>query len=122
MNRINSLFKTKPSGILSIYFCAGHPTLNSTCDIIRSLQQHGIDMIEVGIPFSDPMADGPVIQDAATQALRNGMSLRTLFSQLEGIRKDVTIPLILMGYLNPILHFGFEDFCKECVRVGIDGM
>ena len=122
MNRINSLFKTKPSGILSIYFCAGHPTLNSTCEIIRSLQQHGIDMIEVGIPFSDPMADGPVIQDAATQALRNGMSLRTLFSQLEGIRKDVTIPLILMGYLNPILHFGFEDFCKECVRVGIDGM
>lgn len=122
MNRINSLFKTKPSGILSIYFCAGHPTLNSTCDIIRSLQQHGIDMIEVGIPFSDPMADGPVIQDAATQALRNGMSLRTLFSQLEGIRKDVTIPLILMGYFNPILHFGFEDFCKECVRVGIDGM
>ena len=122
MNRINSLFKTKPSGILSIYFCAGHPTLNSTCDIISSLQQHGIDMIEVGIPFSDPMADGPVIQDAATQALRNGMSLRTLFSQLEGIRKDVTIPLILMGYLNPILHFGFEDFCKECVRVGIDGM
>ena len=122
MNRINSLFKTKPSGILSIYFCAGHPTLNSTCDIIRSLQQHGIDMIEVGIPFSDPMADGPVIQDAATQALRNGMSLRTLFSQLEGIRKDVTIPLILMGYLNPILNFGFEDFCKECVRVGIDGM
>ena len=122
MNRINSLFKTKPSGILSIYFCAGHPTLNSTCDIIRSLQQHGIDMIEVGIPFSDPMADGPVIQDAATQALRNGMSLRTLFSQLEDIRKDVTIPLILMGYLNPILHFGFEDFCKECVRVGIDGM
>ncbi len=122
MNRINSLFKTKPSGILSIYFCAGHPTLNSTCDIIRSLQQHGIDMIEVGIPFSDPMADGPVIQDAATQALRNGMSLRTLFSQLEDIRKDVTIPLILMGYLNPILHFGFEEFCKECVRVGIDGM
>ena len=122
MNRINSLFKTKPSGILSIYFCAGHPTLNSTCDIIRSLQQHGIDMIEVGIPFSDPMADGPVIQDAATQALRNGMSLRTLFSQLEDIRKNVTIPLILMGYLNPILHFGFEEFCKEGVRVGIDGM
>ena len=122
MNRINSLFKTKPSGILSIYFCAGHPTLNSTCDIIRSLQQHGIDMIEVGIPFSDPMADGPVIQDAATQALRNGMSLRTLFSQLEDIRKNVTIPLMLMGYLNPILHFGFEEFCKEGVRVGIDGM
>ena len=122
MNRINSLFQTKPSGILSIYFCAGHPTLGNTCDVIRSLQQNGIDMIEVGIPFSDPMADGPVIQDAATQALRNGMTLRTLFSQLDGIRNDVTIPLILMGYLNPILHFGFEDFCKECVRVGIDGM
>lgn len=122
MNRINSLFQTKSSGILSIYFCAGHPTLDSTCDIIRTLQQRGIDMIEVGIPFSDPMADGPVIQDAATQALRNGMTLRTLFSQLDGIRSDVTIPLILMGYLNPILHFGFEDFCKECVRVGIDGV
>ncbi len=122
MNRINSLFQIKSSGILSIYFCAGHPTLDSTCDIIRTLQQRGIDMIEVGIPFSDPMADGPVIQDAATQALRNGMTLRTLFSQLDGIRSDVTIPLILMGYLNPILHFGFEDFCKECVRVGIDGV
>ena len=122
MNRINSLFQTKSSGILSIYFCAGHPTHDSTCDIIRTLQQRGIDMIEVGIPFSDPMADGPVIQDAATQALRNGMTLRTLFSQLDGIRSDVTIPLILMGYLNPILHFRFEDFCKECVRVGIDGV
>ena len=122
MNRINQLFQTKKTGILSIYFCAGHPTLEGTATTIRTLANNGIDMIEVGIPFSDPMADGPVIQDAATQALRNGMSLRTLFSQLEGIRKDVTIPLILMGYLNPILHFGFEDFCKECVRVGIDGM
>ncbi len=122
MNRINNLFATKRENILSIYFCAGHPTLNSTTDIIRTLQQKGVDMIEVGVPFSDPMADGPVIQDAATKALRNGMSLRTLFSQLSEIRTDVTIPLILMGYLNPIMQFGFEQFCQQCVKVGIDGV
>ena len=97
MNRINQLFATKKQGILSLYFCAGHPTLDSAPHIIRTLAQRGIDMIEVGIPFSDPMADGPVIQNAATQALRNGMTLRTLFSQLEDIRHDVSIPLILMG-------------------------
>ena len=79
-------------------------------------------MIEVGVPFSDPMADGPVIQDAATKALRNGMTLRTLFSQLADLRKDVTIPLIFMGYLNPIMHYGFEQFCQQCVKIGIDGV
>ena len=122
MNRINQLFQTKKTGILSIYFCAGHPTLEGTANTIRTLANNGIDMIEVGIPFSDPMADGVVIQDAATKALRNGMTLRTLFSQLEGIRSAVTIPLILMGYLNPILHFGFESFCQHCTQVGIDGV
>jgi tryptophan synthase alpha chain len=122
MNRINALFASKPEKLLSLYFCAGAPTLEGTADVIRAMQQKGIAMIEVGIPFSDPMADGPVIQDAATKALRNGMTLRKLFSQLEGIRQDVTIPLILMGYLNPILQFGFEKFCQECVRVGIDGV
>ena len=122
MNRINQLFATKKQGILSLYFCAGHPTLDSAPHIIRTLAQRGIDMIEVGIPFSDPMADGPVIPNAATQALRNGMTLRTLFSQLEDIRRDVSIPLILMGYLNPIMHFGFEPFCQRCTKVGIDGM
>lgn len=122
MNRINQLFQTKKTGILSIYFCAGHPTLEGTATTIRTLANNGVDMIEVGIPFSDPMADGVVIQDAATKALRNGMTLHTLFSQLENIRTDVTIPLILMGYLNPILHFGFESFCQYCTQVGIDGV
>ena len=122
MNRINKLFSTKHSDILSIYFCAGHPTLDGTAQTIRTLQQKGVDMIEVGIPFSDPMADGPVIQDAATKALRNGMSLRKLFDQLHDIRKDVQIPLIFMGYLNPIMQFGFEQFCQQCVQTGIDGV
>lgn len=122
MNRINQLFAEKNEKILSIYFCAGHPTLEGTADTIKTLEQKGVDMIEVGVPFSDPMADGPVIQDAATKALKNGMTLRTLFSQLEGIRSEVTIPLILMGYLNPIMQFGFENFCKRCVETGIDGV
>ena len=122
MNRINKLFATKSEKILSIYFCAGHPTLEGTAETIKTLEKKGVDMIEVGIPFSDPMADGPVIQDAATKALRNGMSLKKLFSQLEGIRSDVNMPLILMGYLNPIMQFGFEAFCKRCTEVGIDGV
>lgn len=128
MNRINKLFATKNEKIFSIYFCAGHPTLEGTANTIRTLEEKGVDLIEVGIPFSDPMADGPVIQDAATKALKNGMSLKKLFSQLEEIRKDseeakgVEIPLILMGYLNPIMQFGFEKFCQRCVEVGIDGV
>ena len=122
MNRINQLFEEKKNDILSIYFCAGHPTLEATAETIRVLERKGINMIEIGIPFSDPMADGPVIQDAATKALRNGMTLKTLFSQLEGIRETVSIPLLLMGYLNPILHFGFDRFCQRCVEVGVDGM
>lgn len=122
MNRINQLFQNNPSKLLSIYFCAGAPTLEGTANVIRSLQNAGIHMIEIGIPFSDPMADGPVIQHAATQALKNGMTLRKLFAQLENIRKDVTIPLILMGYLNPIMQYGFENFCKSCQEAGIDGV
>lgn len=122
MNRINNLFATKEQGILSLYFCAGHPTLESTAQIIRTLEQKGVDMIEVGIPFSDPMADGPVIQDAATKALRNGMTLRLLFEQLSDIRKDVTMPLVFMGYLNPIYQYGYEAFFKKCSEIGIDGV
>lgn len=122
MNRINQLFSTQPHNLLSIYFCAGAPTLDGTADVIRTLAANGIDMIEVGMPFSDPMADGPVIQDAATRALRNGMSLRVLFEQLRDIRRDVDIPLILMGYMNPVLHYGFEAFCQKCAEVGIDGI
>ena len=122
MNRINRLFADNKKNLLSIYFCAGAPTLDGTANVIRTLAANGISMIEVGIPFSDPMADGPVIQDAATKALRNGMSLKLLFEQLKDIRKDVDIPLILMGYMNPIVRFGFEKFCQQCVEVGIDGM
>jgi len=125
MNRINQLFSSKTENILSLYFCAGTPTLDGTADVIRTMERRGIDMIEVGIPFSDPMADGPVIQDAATKALRNGMTLRTLIRQLEDIRKGddaVNIPLVFMGYLNPISHFGFEAFFQECQRIGVDGV
>ena len=122
MNRIDRLFSGSPKRLLSIYFCAGAPTLDGTADVIRSLAREGVDMIEIGIPFSDPMADGPVIQDAATKALRNGMTLEKLFSQLEDIRRDVDIPLILMGYLNPVFRYGFEAFCKRCTEVGVDGI
>lgn len=122
MNRINQLFSQKKHDIMSLYFCAGSPTFEGTANVIRTLEQKGIDMIEIGIPFSDPMADGPVIQDAATQALRNGMTLRKLFGQLKDIRKDTQLPLILMGYLNPIMQYGFEAFCQSCQDCGIDGM
>lgn len=122
MNRIDSLFSARRDGIMSIYFCAGHPDAGSTLATIKALEDNGIDMVEVGIPFSDPLADGPVIQDAATKALRNGMSLKLLFSQLADVRKSVSIPLVLMGYLNPIMHYGFERFCADCSRCGVDGM
>ena len=122
MNKINQLFNTrKDRKLLSLYFCAGCPTLDGTADTILTLQRRGIDMIEVGIPFSDPLADGPVIQSAATQALKNGMSLKTLFSQLKAIKEQVEIPLVLMGYLNPILHYGIEAFCQSCVESGVSG-
>ncbi len=121
MNRINQLLKHKPNNILSIYFCAGHPHKDSTMDVLRALQANGIDMAEIGIPFSDLMADGPVIQQAATTALHNGMSLKVLFDQLNGMRQEIHMPLLLMGYLNVIIQFGFEHFCQECSRVGIDG-
>ncbi len=122
MNRIDKLFGSNAKNILSIYFCAGAPTLDGTADVIRTLEKNGVNMIEIGMPFSDPMADGPVIQDAATKALRNGMSISKLFEQLKDIRKDVQIPLILMGYLNPLFQYGFEAFCKKCKEVGVDGM
>ncbi|WP_448789281.1 tryptophan synthase subunit alpha [Bacteroides graminisolvens] len=122
MNRINHLFSNKEKDLLSIYFCAGHPTLEGTAEVIKTLEDNGVKMVEIGIPFSDPMADGVVIQNAATQALRNGMSLKVLFEQLKDIRKTVTIPLVLMGYLNPIMQFGFEHFCKQCTECGVDGM
>ena len=110
MNRINQLFSTKQKDILSIYFCAGFPTLEGTASTIKVLEKKGINMIEIGIPFSDPMADGPVIQHAATRALKNGMTLKLLFDQLKDIRREVQIPLVLMGYLNPIMQYGFNAF------------
>lgn len=121
MNRIKQLFEKKQKNILSIYFTAGFPQLNDTCNVIRELEANDIDLIEIGIPFSDPMADGPTIQESGTIALRNGMTLKVLFEQLKDIRSDVTIPLILMGYLNPIMQYGFENFCKQCKETGIDG-
>ena len=122
-NKINKLFAEQPQDkkFLSLYFCAGCPTLDGTGDVILTMQRRGIDFIEVGIPFSDPLADGPVIQSAATQALKNGMTLSKLFTQLKAIKGQVQIPLILMGYLNPILHYGIEAFCKSCVESGVSG-
>ena len=122
MNKINRLFEeNKGKKLLSLYFCAGCPTLDGTADVIRAMERNGINMVEVGIPFSDPMADGPVIQGATTTALRNGMNLKLLFSQLKEIKNEVQIPLILMGYLNPIMQYGIENFCRSCVESGVSG-
>ena len=122
MNRIDYLFETKKKGILSVYFTAGYPALDDTLPVLRELQTAGVDMVEVGIPFSDPMADGAVIQNAATQALRHGMSLKYLFRQLKDVRKEIHFPIILMGYLNPIMQYGFEEFCRSCKETGVDGV
>ena len=123
MNKINELFANRDNKkLLSLYFCAGCPQLDNTGEVIKTMERRGIDFIEVGIPFSDPMADGPVIQDAATTSLRNGMSLRILFSQLEAIKGEVSIPLILMGYLNPIMNYGYEEFFRQCVESGVSGV
>lgn len=122
MNRINKLFsESADKKLLSLYFCAGYPTFEGTAEVIKTLERRGISMIEVGIPFSDPMADGPVIQNAANQALRNGMTLHKLFDQLKSIKDEVKIPLVLMGYLNVIMQYGIEEFCKSCVECGVSG-
>ena len=123
MNKINQVFANRgDKKLLSLYFCAGTPTLDGSAEVIKTMERRGIDFIEVGIPFSDPLADGPVIQTAATQALKNGMNLKTLFAQLKSIKDEVSIPLILMGYLNPILHYGIEQFCQSCAEAGVSGM
>lgn len=122
MNKINRLFSERGDRkLLSLYFCAGCPEKDMTADVILAMQRHGIDMIEVGIPFSDPLADGPVIQSAGTVALKNGMTLETLFGQLDAIKSQVNIPLVLMGYLNVIMHYGYERFCQRCVECGVSG-
>ena len=122
MNRINILFSNKKRDILSVYFTAGYPKLEDTLPTIKALEAGGIDLLEIGIPFSDPMADGPTIQQSSKVALDGGMSLKLLFDQLKDVRDEVSIPLIMMGYLNPILQFGFEKFCEYCQRVGVDGV
>jgi len=122
MNRINLLFQQKSENIFSVYFTAGFPKLDDTMPILKTLQDNGVDLVEIGVPFSDPMADGLVIQNSSQAALKNGMSIRKLFEQLTGVRSTIHIPLIMMGYLNPIMQFGFDNFCRECHRVGVDGM
>lgn len=121
MNRINQKLSENKK-LLSIYFTAGYPNLNDTVTIIQDLEKNGVDMIEIGLPFSDPLADGPTIQESSTKALRNGMTTDLLFNQLKDIRQTVSIPLIIMGYFNPILQYGVEAFCKKCQDIGIDGL
>lgn len=121
MNRIKSKLQDNKK-LLSIYFSAGYPNLNDTVSIIKNLEKSGVDMIEIGLPFSDPLADGPTIQASSTAALKNGMSTEILFSQLKNIRKEVKIPLLIMGYFNPIFQYGVAAFCKKCKEIGIDGL
>ena len=121
MNRIDKKLREEGK-LLSIYFTAGFPNLNDTADIIIKLQESGVDMIEIGLPFSDPLADGPTIQDSSMSAIKNGMTTEMLFNQLKDIRDKVSIPLIIMGYFNPILQYGVEKFCKKCNEIGIDGL
>jgi tryptophan synthase alpha chain len=122
MNRIDRLFENRKTGILSVFMTAGYPQLEDTVPLLQALETHGADMVEVGIPFSDPLADGPVIQQSSQVALENGMSLKLLFDQLKGIREKVHLPLLLMGYLNPIFKMGMETFLDRCREVGIDGV
>ena len=121
MNRINKKLNESHK-LLSIYFTAGYPKLDDTVTIIKNLEKNGADMIEIGLPFSDPLADGPTIQESSTKALDNGMTTALLFEQLKDIRKTVDIPLIIMGYFNPMMQYGFEAFCKKCYEIGIDGL
>lgn len=121
MNRIEELFNKKSKRVLNVYFTAGYPKLDDTVTIIESLEKSGADLIEIGIPFSDPIADGPTIQESNGVALDNGMTLKLLLEQLEGLREKVDIPIILMGYINPIVQYGIEAFCQKCEEVGVDG-
>ena len=121
MNRITQKLQ-EDKKLISIYFTAGYPSINDTVSVIENLEKSGVDMIEIGLPFSDPLADGPTIQASSTQALKNGMTSELLFEQLKDIRQSVTIPLIIMGYFNPMLQYGVEAFCKKCQDVGIDGL
>jgi len=121
-NRIKTLFEQKPQGLLSVYFTAGYPNLEDTVPIILELEKNGVDLLEVGMPFSDPLADGPTIQQSSDIALKNGMTIPKLFEQLQDIRQRTQIPLVLMGYLNPVMQYGVERFCQKASEVGIDGI
>lgn len=122
MSRIQQLFTKKKQQVLNVYCTAGYPELNSTVTVMKALQDSGADLIELGMPYSDPLADGPVIQASSTRALANGMTLATLFAQLKDFRKTIRVPVILMGYMNPILQYGFERFCADAAAVGVDGL
>jgi tryptophan synthase alpha chain len=122
MGRIEELFKRKKEKILNVYCTAGFPNLDSTLQVMKALQENGADMIELGIPYSDPLADGPVIQQSSSVALKNGMTIKILFEQLKNLRKDISIPVLLMGYMNPVLQYGFEKFCADAAAVGVDGL
>lgn len=125
MNRIKEIFEhasLKGRPLLSVFFTAGYPQLNSTLDVLKALEEYGANLIELGVPYSDPLADGPVIQASSTKALANGMTIKKLFEQLKDFRKDISIPVILMGNMNPVLQYGFDKFCREAAAVGIDGL
>lgn len=122
MTRIKKLFEAKQAGILSVFYTGGFPQLNSTKEIAKALEASGADIIEIGIPFSDPVADGPAIQESNKIALQNGMNLKLLLAQVKEIRQEVSIPIILMGYLNPVLQYGVEKFCTDCASAGVDGL
>ena len=122
-NRFKALFARKPQGVLNLYLTAGYPALHDTVPLLQTLAQAGADILEIGVPFSDPLADGPVIQQTSTQALRNGMTLKLLLQELQGIRQLLPdTPLLLMGYLNPVLQLGLEEFCRQAAAAGIDGV
>ena len=122
MSRIGELFKRKQHNVLNVYCTAGYPRLDSTVEVMKALQENGADLIELGMPYSDPLADGPVIQASSAVALANGMTITKLFTQLKDFRKEIRVPVVLMGYLNPVLQYGFERFCTDAAAVGIDGL
>jgi tryptophan synthase alpha chain len=122
MSRLSKIFETKGERILNVYCTAGYPQLNSTIEVMKSLQENGANIIELGMPYSDPLADGPVIQQSGSVALANGMTIAKLFEQLKDFRKEIYIPVILMGYMNPVLQYGFEKFCADAAAVGVDGL
>jgi len=122
MSRIKDLFGKKSNRVLNVYCTAGYPQLNSTLDVMKALQDNGADLIELGMPYSDPLADGQVIQHSSSVAIANGMTIQTLFEQLSDFRKTIHVPVVLMGYMNPVLQYGFKQFCKEAAAVGVDGL